>query len=189
MNQMEFSIQMERLQQAFGTKNFDPVRTELIWKEVRPYREGWFIQVCDGFIGERLATNPPLPKDFLEKVSAQREILWRAQKVQHAKEAKEFFEQAYHTGDVRMIVQTIIDRMYGKVSDQDYANFLLLLKQTTESTQQKRYCKHCFNTGIALVSDGGSGIAHRCYCEYAESRRENFPRISRDAAESEWVSA
>jgi len=62
MNPMEFDIQMGRLRNVFGDKNYPDERTKLIWSEVRDLPQYYFAKLCDRFIGD--SRQAPILNDF-----------------------------------------------------------------------------------------------------------------------------
>lgn len=129
MNLMEFSIQIDRLKNAFGVKNFDTERSDLIWKEVRHQVQTWMVRVCDEFISTRPFNSPPLPKDFSEKMSSDRNDAWKREKEVHRQEATDFFSgDVFHDDEKKMMFRTILDRTNGLVPDADWNKFLSLIR-------------------------------------------------------------
>ncbi len=70
MEIQEFDYQMQRICGVFGKKNFDPVRTEVIWNYVRELPYAQFIAVAEHFIGS--FRKVPTPADFREAAVSQR---------------------------------------------------------------------------------------------------------------------
>jgi hypothetical protein len=78
VTEIEFSQQLNRLQETFGKSAYGTERVKLIWKEVKDLAPDWFASVVGGFIGT-LRQAPLLP-DISERASQERERLWRIEK-------------------------------------------------------------------------------------------------------------
>lgn len=60
----QLDIQLDRLSEAFGEKNFGEQRSRMVWIAVEGMEYQDVISICDKFIRE--FKHAPLPKDFLE---------------------------------------------------------------------------------------------------------------------------
>lgn len=123
MREADFQLQMGRLERQFG--KFGTERATLLWREVKEFSELWLAKVIDGLIGDCRQT--PLVSDFREEIARERERLYRIEKAQHAREAKDFFEGKYQPEDKRMICQGIRKRLLGQMSDQEFSSFMSML--------------------------------------------------------------
>lgn len=167
---------MERLSNTFGATAYKTERLEIIWREVQYLPDDWFKSIVDKFIGEERYA--PMLDKFREEVSKQREASWQEKKKVGSQEAEQFL-QSYSNEDTKMLIQTILDRMHGKVSDEQYEGFLKSLHGIADSKHRMHYansCDHCENTGIVFLkaAHGGEEVC-KCHCVHGRARRENFP--------------
>lgn len=110
MNIGEFNAQMKRLSDTFGAQHFKQERLNLIFQHVRDFSQDWLRLTVDGFIAS--SRYAPLPGEFADAASAERERRWQEQKSRSKQEAAEFWSgQHYDTDDRRMIFDAIIKRM------------------------------------------------------------------------------
>jgi hypothetical protein len=90
----DFDKQIERLKSAFGERPFDPERIKIIWREVGHFPPDWFRMTVDEFLSHRGPNQPPLPADFANVVSQQREFEWQREKSKNASSAEQFWTEA-----------------------------------------------------------------------------------------------
>lgn len=74
----EFNAQVKRLSDTFGGQHYKQERLTILWRDVRDFDRQWFERVVDGLIAS--SKFAPLPSDFSEAVSAERDRKWRAKK-------------------------------------------------------------------------------------------------------------
>jgi hypothetical protein len=171
MTHQEFDHHMNRLKDCFGDRSYSDERTKRIWREVRDFDSNWFEKIVDRFIGQE--RQPPILPQFQEETSIERERLWKIEKEQHARDAKEFFQGMYQPDDVRTICQFIVKRITGGVSDEDYANFVKHLKETADAiSKHSLNCKECEDSGLVFTDQN---YVYRCYCPQGRKRQENYP--------------
>lgn len=118
----EFQSQMNRLITQFGKTQYSDERTKLIWREVKDFSSPWWERTVDHLL--LTSRQAPLQAEFGELIGRERERVWRQEKVQNEKDAKDFFAGTYQPDDVQTICQMITKRLAGGVSDADYANFV-----------------------------------------------------------------
>jgi len=59
-----FDLQIDRLAERFGRRNFDAEFCSLAFTKVAGMAEGQFLRTIERWLGNRKPTNPPLLKDF-----------------------------------------------------------------------------------------------------------------------------
>jgi hypothetical protein len=134
MSNAHFQIQIGRLSERWrGT--YVPSLIELIWREVKELPDSWLTKTIDDLIGN--SRQAPLLPDFRERISLERERGWRSEKEQYVREAKELFRGTLLPEEQNIIFQTIVKRVNGRLSDQDWSCFLkgldLLAKTPTSN--------------------------------------------------------
>lgn len=122
MNFAEFSVQMDRLVNQFGKNAYSEERVKLIWRDINHMSAFWFQLFVDRAIGE-MATAPLLPA-IREAVARERERIARAER---ELEPEEDFKSSFSEDERHMMIQTIIGRVQGRVSDQHWEAFLKIL--------------------------------------------------------------
>jgi hypothetical protein len=120
---------MNRLIEIFGAVPYKGERINLIWGQVKDLTDPWFETVITSFLCD--FRHPPLIADFREKAILERDREWRIQKAENRDDAKQFF--SFPPEEEREILNTIKKRMRGEVNDDDYGQFLNLLKETSRS--------------------------------------------------------
>lgn len=80
MSAQEFDQQMRRLIDTYGPQHYRQERLTLLWREVKDFDYRWLERVVDEMLGS--SRQAPLPADFSEHVSRERERRWRLQKEQ-----------------------------------------------------------------------------------------------------------
>lgn len=110
MNIAEFNAQMKRLSDTFGAQHFKQERLNLIYGHVGTFSTDLLKRTVDDLIAN--SRYAPLPAEFAEVASAERERRWRDEKARSRQEASEFWSgQHYNTEDRKIIFDTIIKRM------------------------------------------------------------------------------
>lgn len=173
-----FQQQIGRLERQFG--KYGTERCTLLWREVKDFSEKWLEESVDSFISSSRHT--PLLIDFSEKISAERERLWRVEKEKNAKEAKEFYHGSYKPDDVRTICQYIIKRIMSGVSDLDFSKFIEHLVDTAKSMfkQKVPQCSQCGEDGLIFHrEENGYEYVYRCTCEQGQKRPNSYPVYQR----------
>lgn len=186
MNQGQFDRQIQRLVSNFGRTAYSPERAILIWKEVSNLSSEWLENTVDRFIGE--FRQAPLIQDFREAIAEERERIWKTEKRQHEKDAKDFWESSYHSDEIATICQTIRARMNGNLSDSDYSNFQAMLKDVSKSAPKVAYlatCSRCDGSGIIFNKVDGYEYVYRCRCHTGRNRKEPYPVISDSIAKAQ----
>ncbi len=125
MTSESFGQQINRLAEAFGKGAYSNERVKIIWQKVEHYSPVWFEHLVSQFISS--FRQAPLPADFDEHVSRERERHWKREKEVYAKEAKEFMAGKYAPEDKKMIVDTICKRLTGGIDDANWSSFLDML--------------------------------------------------------------
>jgi hypothetical protein len=78
VTEAEFQKQMNRLAETFGAASYKGDRVTMLWRRVKDFSSHWLERTVDGFVlGSRQA---PLPADFEEAISLERERVWKAKK-------------------------------------------------------------------------------------------------------------
>jgi hypothetical protein len=109
MTREDFVKHINRLSETFGKSHYAAERVRMLWQQVSDFDAVWLERVVDGMISSM--RQAPLPSDFSEGISIERERLWKRQKDENASDAKAFWATSFMTDDVRWICQTIIKRM------------------------------------------------------------------------------
>lgn len=176
MNNDDFQVQIKRLIETYGDKAFPSERIKLVWSEGHAYPIAAFKQICDKFIGEmRFA---PTVKDFRLAYSDVREKQNANQKTKHEREAKEFWQNTLPDDDVRMIMGTIKKRMTGTIKDNDWRQFMEVMKTMADKVDA---CP-CQQTGVVKLTNNKLGgiFRYKCNCERGRSIYESIPQFHRD---------
>lgn len=125
MTQHEFQAQINRLAETFGKNHYGNERVRLLWSDVQDYSGDWLKRVVDAMItGHRQA---PLPSDFGEAISYERERQWRREKEANEKDAKAFWQGTYQPDEVRFITGAIRRRISGGMPDTEWESFMSAL--------------------------------------------------------------
>jgi hypothetical protein len=172
MTDMAFQSGMARLIETFGKAQYSSGRAKLIWREVEKQADSWFAQVVDLFIGT--LRHPPLVPEFAEQASAERERLWKAEKLREANEASRFMHSIYQPDDVRMIIQQIIKRATGQMSDSDFSGLMEMLKSAPHPTNVVRLaCRRCEDTGYIFETKIENDFPYQyvSYCTCAARKK------------------
>ncbi len=78
MTAQDFDGQVKRLSDTFGPQHYKQERLTLLWREVRDFDRRWFERVVDSMIASFKFA--PLPADFADAVSGERERRWKERK-------------------------------------------------------------------------------------------------------------
>lgn len=127
MTYSEFDIEMSRLRKTFAATAYGEERTKLIWQEVSWLPIATFRKMVDIFIGS--FKSAPLIPDFRDMMAKVRAEAYEANRVQHKKDADDFWAGTYHTDDIKVIVGTIKRRLLGQCSDEEWASHMATLSQ------------------------------------------------------------
>lgn len=65
----QFDVEMDRLENTFGTKFYNSSRKRMIWNHAQKLPQEGFVRVVDGMIATH--RHAPLPKDFIEATYAE----------------------------------------------------------------------------------------------------------------------
>ncbi len=122
MTDSAFRTQMQRMIDAFGAQHYKQERLAMVWKELGALSDSAFTRVVDRLIAE--SRYAPLLPEFRDAAAVEREQAWRHEKREHKQDAQEFYKSSFAKDEVRLLTQTIIDRLVGKCSDADWASFM-----------------------------------------------------------------
>ena len=126
MTTIHFQSEIERLVKVFGDKAYPKERTKLIWDQVKYLSDEWMTNTVNYFIG--YLRTPPLMAEFGEQVSRQREKDYSFTKSIHSREAKDFMQEKFlGPDDVKFAAGSIIRRLKGGMSDEDYKKFIRII--------------------------------------------------------------
>lgn len=130
MRETDFQKEMNRLVEQFGKNSYSPARLQLLWQEVHEFEAIWWART----INQLLLTcrQAPLYPEFADFISRERERQYQFQKKEHQQDAKDFYTGTYQPDDVRTICQTIIQRLQGKISDENYQKFVGTLAEAAK---------------------------------------------------------
>jgi hypothetical protein len=173
MKDHDFQRQIARIESQFG--KFGTERARLLWREVKEFSAEWMEQTIDRLLSE--SRQIPLPSDFREDISRERERLWKLEKQKNEKDAKEFFHGTYDAEDTRTICQYIVKRISGGVSDEDYSNFIKHLSEAGRPLKpEKQECITCHDSGYVFVTNEENyTFTYRCYCEIGKAKAPSYP--------------
>lgn len=127
MSPQEFQTQVNRLSDTFGAHAYKTERTKMLWQDVRDFDAKWFEKLVGGLIAS--SRQAPLPNDFADAISWERERLWKIEKAQNSEDAKDWGK--YAPEDKRTICAMIQKRMAGGVKDEEWGQFVSVLKGAT----------------------------------------------------------
>jgi ribosomal protein S27E len=170
-----FEQAMKRMVDNFGKAAYSQERVQLIWREVKDLDSGWFTRTIDSFIGD--CRQAPLLPEFRNAVASERERLWRIEKSKDTREAESFMSSSFPKDDLRNIVQQIITRMTGGVSDESFDGLIKMLDNFAAHTHRVK-CLKCNDTGIIFEQDPKHpGIyVRKCTCPTALNDGRIFVR-------------
>lgn len=150
----EFNAQVRRLSETFGAQHYKQERLTLLWREVKDFEAHWLEHVVDGMISS--SKYAPLPADFYDAVSAERERRWKTEKEQHSREIKNFMRATFPADDQRSIIQGIIKRITKKMPDDEWGRFQTILRNAANASHPVR-CKQCEDHGLIWAKHGTDG--------------------------------
>lgn len=174
MREQDFQQQMGRIESQFGKYGVE--RASLLWREVKDFSPKWFEQVVDRLLGECRQT--PLPAEFREDISRERERIWKLEKNKNEKDAKDFFEGTYQPDDKKTICQMITSRLKGNVSDGDYGNFIKMLDVAAKGVPKVTpigSCRTCDESGYVFTRVENCEYVYRCFCQAGRSKSKAYP--------------
>lgn len=166
MEMDQFQKQLKRLVDTYGAQAYGTERTTLIWRDVQSFSNEWLTWTVDRFLGScRIA---PLPSEFSEAASQERERVWNEEKAKNERQAKDFFRQ-FPPAFTQTIFKTIHMRLSSELSDPDFKAFLSTLDHSTLKTF---LCPDCEDSGAVLDANN---YAWKCHCAAGRARREAWP--------------
>jgi hypothetical protein len=122
---------------------------------------------------------PPLMGELSEEIGEERERLYKIQKRQQERDAKDFYSGMYQPDDVKTMCQYMVKRITGGVSDEDFEQFVKHLNYAAKKPNPTGVsgCHDCDNTGLVFAP---GNCVYRCYCPRGRQRQENYPIYSRE---------
>lgn len=174
MTEAQFTTQLNRLAETFGKAAYGTERARLIWFEVKDLDATWFMRSVDELIGTM--RQAPLMTEFREKVSIERERLWKIEKDRNAREAKAFMRASFGPDDRRWIIQTIIQRGLKEMPDDQWDKFVTTLDHTVMSADPMD-CGLCEDTGLVWAKRRDDHTEHvfRCQCRVNANDGRRYP--------------
>lgn len=128
MTSEQFQTQVNRLCETYGKNHYGTERARLIWNEVRDFSNEWFARIVSELISkERLA---PLIDKFREAIAAERDRLWKLNKIDNAETAKNWTE-VFTGEDKKMLCDGIVKRMTGRMTDQEFQCLLKMIENAS----------------------------------------------------------
>jgi hypothetical protein len=121
-----FETQLARIANQYGPKALGEERVKIIWREVNQFTDRWF----ESLITEMIAScdRAPLPKQFSEAASRERDRLYLIEKAKNTREAEASWNWLTQP-EVELICRTIRERMVGKIQDSNWVSFVQVLEQ------------------------------------------------------------
>lgn len=158
----DFDREIERLRNTFGKTPFSNDRLALAWNEVKDLSAPWFNRWVDFWLSnERQA---PLPKDFREATSVERERLYESDK-QKQKLDVEDYQSMLSDDQTSMLLKTIVKRMNGQVPDDQWKHVVSGCELIANGQVVKgKVCTKCDNTTIETYFDGKYENRRLCTC-------------------------
>lgn len=147
--QKAFQESIYRMRANYGADKFNQEKCDLIWEELKPFSPKQIRNLCDVVMGDN--TYAPNINSFREKAALLREKIRAWEREQERNEAKNFWEGTYLPSDVKMVVQTIRDRIEGACPDPTWLEFQEFLHTHASKTQPAR-CQTCQDTRITFDS-------------------------------------
>lgn len=136
MDKPHFKTEILRLSEQFGAHQYSEPRCLVIWSEVKSWPNEWFTKAVSFFLGE--FRSAPLIQDFRDFSSKLREQFYLKQKEQFKQDSKDFWASTYHSDEIKWIVETIKNRIKGKICDGDWEQFRSLLKQRADESEAEQ---------------------------------------------------
>jgi hypothetical protein len=153
MNSEFFESQIRRLVAVYGEKAYPKERVRVFWNAMNELSNQWLERTVDHFVAyEQYA---PLMEKWQDQISREREMIWKAEKKAHAKDAKEFASR-YSSEDISTICNQIQQRIRDGMSDQNFAAFKKML-----TPPEVKRCNQCDGQGVYLDELGGNTV---CWC-------------------------
>jgi hypothetical protein len=123
MTKEEFAKEVEKLRNVWRL-SYPDERMNVIWKEVRGIESWEWKAMVDRVLGS--FKSAPLAKDFASLVSGLRSQKYNVSKMNEAEDIAAFYSIPKEVGQKRL--RFIMDRVNGKVSDEDFEEFKRRLK-------------------------------------------------------------
>lgn len=163
MDLSNFNTQVIRLKNVYGDKFFSEERTRLLWNEVCSFDSKWFQTIVDEAISTLAMA--PMVKFFSERAAEERGRLYKIKKSNEEKSTKEFMTQ-FSGEDLKMICETIKHRIHGRLPDEHFKSFQLLMNPPSHTL-----CQLCENSGVMFQDN----TAYKCRCHYGRNNPRNYP--------------
>lgn len=129
----QFLSSFNQLVEQFGKNQYSPGRVKLIYQEVANLPESSWARICQTLLGEcRMA---PLLPEIREHASRERERLAQMQKVEHRRDAEEFWT-ALNREESDFVFKNLKRRISGDMGEQDFEAFKNILKTFERSGKQ-----------------------------------------------------
>ncbi len=135
MTQQEFQIQIVRIEKQFG--GYGAERAIILWKMVEPFSAKWFKQVVDSKLAS--CRQMPLPAEFQDDISLEREREHQRQKEQNSRDAKNFLTEesmTFPNEEVRDICKEIRKTLTGEKTESESQRYTSLLFQAAITAEQ-----------------------------------------------------
>ncbi len=129
----QFSQHMTRLVNQFGSNSYSSERLKIFFRELHGVDVRVWERVVDTLLAEsRFA---PMLSDIREQVSKERERLAQMQKVEHRRDAEEFWT-ALNQDEAEFVFKNLKRRISGEMGEQDFEAFQNILKTFQRSENQ-----------------------------------------------------
>lgn len=158
----EFTNQMERMFEQFGSKAFSSERNQLILREVSSLTAFQFKKIVDDFLmGSKFA---PLPKDFRDAAT----IPKRENNAALKKESDEAMGGMFDTKELKIISKALQQGLNGnnKALDQIINNL---------NPKRRSECKHCNDSGLVFAATIGkpwyADTVFNCFCKKSQNNK------------------
>ena len=140
-----FQKGIAQMRELWGANNIGSAKIDLYWGELKDFNSRQITSIINTLMGELQFA--PTVVQVREKCSQLREKIRQFEREQERRDARDFWEGTYHSNDVKMIVETIKNRMEGKCDDKTWIEFQEFIKSHGEKSNPVR-CKKCQDTGV-----------------------------------------
>lgn len=168
MTLKHFSLQIQRLKNAFGEKSYVDEKTQLIWQVVKDLSEEWFSKSISNLIAN--SRHAPLPVDIMELARIEKNMPIR---FPTAKEITPIEGSVFSKEEISEIFSMMQKRIKKQISAQELGAYGQMIQSVID---HKPKCKQCDDGVVFESRDAHSGPSvFKCTCMLGRRRLENWP--------------
>ena len=143
------------MREFYGSQHMGQAKSEMYWNELKDFSPKQVLNVMTILIGE--CKMAPTLVEIRDRCAQLREKIRQFEREQERKDAADFWSGTYHPNDVKMIVATIKDRVFGNCDDKTWSEFMDFLKTHAQKRSPAR-CERCDDTFVFYdVNNGALG--------------------------------